>query len=186
MIRADKDSLSRIDRQTTGNRCDVTPLFADGEAFAALVDHLLDQMNGVAFDRVAAIDALGFILGTAIAVRAGKGVIAIRKGGKLPVVCERREFLDYTKQIKSLELRSDMVRPGERVLIVDEWIETGAQVQAAIALAEHCGAIVAGVVTINIDADAAEKLTANGYRVFAASGGRRLTDSRRNGDRPLI
>jgi adenine phosphoribosyltransferase len=167
----DDDFLSLIDRQTTGNRCDVTPLFADGEALAALVDHLLAQMSGVPFDRVAAIDALGFILGTAIAVRAGKGVIAIRKAGKLPVACERREFVDYTKQTKSLELRPDILRRGERLLIVDEWIETGAQIKAAIELIEPLGAIVAGVVTINIDADAEENLKAKGYRVVAASRG---------------
>jgi len=163
------DFLNRIDRQTTGNRCDVTPLFADAQAFAALVDDLVARVKGADFDRVAAIDALGFILGTAIAVRSDKGVIAVRKGGKLPIECARQEFVDYTKQHKSLELRPDMVRPGERVLLVDEWIETGAQVNAAIALIERLGGFIAGVATITIDAEVATGLAARGYRVFAAA-----------------
>jgi len=164
-----KDFLAAIDRQTTGNRCDVTPLFAEADAFSTLVDHLIAQTSALKFDRIAAIDALGFILGAAIATRLGKGLIALRKGEKLPLAAMREEFVDYTGQSKSLEMRPDILRPDERMLLVDEWIETGAQARAAIKLIERAGGAVAGIATINADSTAASDLIGRGYPVFAAT-----------------
>lgn len=143
--------LSRIDTDTIGNRYDVTPLFADHEAFTALVEDLVRPFRDKSIDFVAGIDALGFILGTAISLRLGVGFIPIRKGGKLPVEVDRIEFTDYSGQQKALEVRRDALQPGQRILIVDEWIETGAQVKASIELIERQGAIVVGIATINID-----------------------------------
>lgn len=102
-------------------------------------------------DLVAGIDALGFILGTAIAIRLGRGFIPIRKGGKLPVQADMLNFVDYTGQSKSLELRAGAVQPGAKILLVDEWIETGAQVKAAAQLIEQQGGKVAGIASISID-----------------------------------
>jgi adenine phosphoribosyltransferase len=158
-----------IDRDTSGSRCDVTPLFADPQAFSRLLDDLTRQLAGTEFDQVAAVDALGFILGTALALRTGKGLFAVRKGGKLPVRADAAEFVDYTGRSKSLELRRDAVVPGTRVLLVDDWVETGAQVRAAISLIERRGGAVAGVASINIDAEAGAALTRAGYRCFAVS-----------------
>jgi adenine phosphoribosyltransferase len=77
--------LALIDTHTCGQRSDVTPLFADARAFAALVDDLLALSGGsAAFDVVAGIDALGFILGAALALRARVGFVPIRKGGNRP------------------------------------------------------------------------------------------------------
>src|SRR5204863_414319 len=101
------DYLRLIDRDTTGNRCDVTPLFADPEAFSRLLNDLIQICAGIEFEQVVAIDALGFILGTGIAVRTQKGLIVLRKAGKLPVQTDVEEFVDYTGQEKSLEMRSD-------------------------------------------------------------------------------
>jgi adenine phosphoribosyltransferase len=143
--------LKLIDHQTQGPRCDVTPLFADYQAFAALVEDLMAQMGDIVFDIVAGIDALGFILGTALAVRSRAGFVPIRKGGKLPVAVDAAEFVDYSGRSKSLELRRDAITPDTRVLVVDEWIETGAQVSAAIHLLEARGAIIAGIASIRID-----------------------------------
>ena len=145
-----KPYLSLVDRNTQG-RCDVTPLFAYREAFSQLADDLARPFLGSDIDVVVAIDALGFILGTAIAERLGVGLVPARKGGKLPVETIRETFVDYTGEEKALELRTDAVKPGAAVLIVDEWIETGAQVSAAIALVERAGARVAGVAAISID-----------------------------------
>ncbi len=75
----------RIDTHTQGPRCDVTALFADYEAFAALVEDLVIPFAHVELDYVAGIDALGFILGAAIALQLPRGFLPIRKGGKLPV-----------------------------------------------------------------------------------------------------
>jgi len=145
-----KNYLSLIDTNTQG-RCDVTPLFADREAFSQLADDLARPFLGVDNDVVVAIDAMGFILGTAIAERLGVGLVPARKGGKLPVETIRKTFVDYTREEKALEIRPDALRPGTSVLIVDEWIETGAQVSAAIVLVERAGARVAGIAAIRID-----------------------------------
>ena len=141
--------LNLIDTRTRG-RYDVTPLFSDYQAFSKLIDDLARRFADVEIDRIAGIDALGFILGTALVFRLQKGFIPIRKGGKLPAQVERAEFVDYTKERKSLEIRSDAVTRGLKVLIVDEWIETGAQMKAAIELVER-PVVSSGVATINVD-----------------------------------
>jgi|SRR5262249_2608620 len=161
------DYLALIDTHTAGPRYDVTPLFADYAAFAELVDDLCGQLRDVEIDAVAGIDALGFILGTAIALTRKVGFIPVRKGGKLPVRADSAAFVDYTGQRKSLELRNRAVKPGMRVLVVDEWIETGAQVGAAIALIEGQGGVVAGVATINIDGNSRTKPLLEHYRCFS-------------------
>ena len=145
------DYLQLIDTNTHGPRYDVTPLFADYEAFTALIEDLSRPLDGIDFDVVAGIDALGFILGTAIALRFGKGFIPIRKGGKLPVEVDTCRFIDYTSHEKSLELRVDAIKRGTRVLLVDEWIETGAQVKAAVQLVEGQSGIVVGITAISMD-----------------------------------
>jgi adenine phosphoribosyltransferase len=148
---SDRPYLALIDRETSGNRCDVTPLFADYAAFSALVDDLAALVERLAFDVVAGIDALGFILGTALALRCHVGFVPIRKGGKLPVAVDSVACVDYTGQRKTLELRRDALKPGTRVLLVDEWIETGAQAQAAIRLIEGQGGVIAGIASLHID-----------------------------------
>jgi adenine phosphoribosyltransferase len=148
-----KDYLRLIDTHTQGKRCDVTPLFADPQAFAALVADLAAPFQSMPLDYVAGIEALGFILGTALSLRLGKGFIPIRKAGKLPVAAARVRFVDYSGQEKALELRHGLLPAGARVLLVDEWVETGAQVGAAIALIENQGAVVVGVAAINIDSN---------------------------------
>jgi adenine phosphoribosyltransferase len=146
-----KDYLRLVDIHTQGRRYDVTPLFADFTAFSELVADLAAPFDPAEIDLVIGIDALGFILGAAIALRLGKGFIPIRKGGKLPVQTDRQELIDYSGQPKTLELRAGALLPGTRILLVDEWIETGAQAKAAIELVEQQGGIVAGIAAINID-----------------------------------
>jgi len=158
-----KDYLKLIDTDTSGPRCDVTPLFAKPKAFSALIADLTQPFEALDFDYVAGIDALGFILGTAIAIQLKKGFIALRKGGKLPVPVQSREFTDYTGLQKTLELRTDILESGDRVLLVDEWIETGAQMTAAIALLESNGAEIIGLATINIDHNAVTQALIGNY-----------------------
>ena len=146
-----KNYIDLIDTSTIGPRYDVTPLFGDYQAFSALLDDLLELCRDIAYDTVAAIDALGFILGSAIAVRSEKPLVPIRKGGKLPVEVHKASFIDYTGNEKSLEIRVDALGPSNRVLIVDEWIETAAQVKTAIGLIEGLGAEVAAVLSIVMD-----------------------------------
>jgi adenine phosphoribosyltransferase len=144
------DYARLIDTRTRGPRYDVTPLFADYAAFSDLVEDLAQHFDGIEFDCVAGIDALGFVLGTALAWRFKKGLVTIRKGGKLPIETDQIEFVDYMGR-KSLELRPDLIQAGVRVLVVDEWIETGAQARAAIELLERRGGVIVGVAAICID-----------------------------------
>jgi len=146
-----KAYLRLIDTQTSGPRCDVTPLFADPAAFAQLIADLTAPFAATPLDYVAGIDALGFVLGGAMALRLGTGFIPIRKRDKLPVTTRATEFVDYSGQTKGLEIRRGLLQPGERVLLVDEWIETGAQAQAAIHLIEQEGGVIVGIATINMD-----------------------------------
>lgn len=162
-----KSYLHRIDRDTTGNRYDVTPLFAHYEDLSSLVRDLVALVDSVEIDLVAGIDALGFILGTAVAYQLKVGFLPIRKGGKLPVPVHRAAFRDYTDQDKQLEIRQDVLSPGARVLLVDEWIETGAQVSAAIHLIEGRGGMVVGIATINADDNECTASIRSRYPVYS-------------------
>ena len=162
-----KHYLRLIDRNTTGNRCDVTPLFSHHRDFNALVDDLVACFAGTDVHLVACIDALGFILGTAIAQKLDVGILPVRKGGKLPVVTESETFCDYTGHIKTLEIRQDILAPGAHVLIVDEWIETGAQVSATIDLIEGKQAVVVGIATICMDDNENTRSISSRYKVCA-------------------
>ena len=164
-----KNYLDLVDTSTLGRRYDVTPLFGNYQAFSALLDDLLELCREIEYDTVAAIDALGFILGTAIAVRSEKPLVPIRKGGKLPVEVHTASFIDYTGKEKSLEVRTDALDQSNRVLLVDEWIETAAQVKAAIGLIEGQGAEVAAVLSIAIDDSQTIRELRESYPILALS-----------------
>lgn len=144
--------LERMGTDTVG-RYDVTPLFEDRETFAELRADLTAGIGFEAITHVVGIDALGFVLGGAIATERDVGFVPVRKGGKLPYAEEdlrRREFTDYSDQSKTLELHPDRLGAGDRVLVVDEWVETGAQMRAATALVAEAGADVAAVASISV------------------------------------
>lgn len=164
-----KKYLDLIDTATTGGRYDVTPLFGDYHAFSQLLDDLIGLCRGIEYDTVVGIDALGFILGSAIAVRAEKPFVPLRKGGKLPVEVYKASFVDYTGKEKSLEIRPDALTSRNQVLLVDEWVETAAQVKAAIGLIEGQGAEIAAVVSIVIDDSPTVKELRNKYPLLAIS-----------------
>ncbi len=162
--------LDRIDRDTPGQRDDVSPLFADGTAFTALIDDLGQRCDHLGYDAIAGIDALGFVLGAALARRACRGLIVVRKAGSLPVAALRESFVDYTGTQKALELRADLVPVGARVLIVDEWVETGAQANAAARLVERAGGCVVGIATIQADASPGARALGAQYPLVALTG----------------
>jgi adenine phosphoribosyltransferase len=118
-----------INKRTIG-RYDVTPLFKDPKVFANLISDLIKLFKKDSFDVIVGIDALGFIIGGAMAHKLKKGLVLVRKGGKLPAIggtIIRTSFRDYTKTKKTLEMNLGSIKKNERVLIVDEWIETGSQ-----------------------------------------------------------
>ncbi len=150
-------------------RSDVTPLFEDPKVFSNLVSDLVKPLRGLKIDKVVAIDALGFVLGTAMAQKLGKGMVLARKGGKLPYEKSqiiRQAFTDYTKKRKALEMKKSSIKKGDKVIIVDEWIETGAQVRAVIKIVEKLGGRVVGISTICCD-DKAKDVILKRYTIRA-------------------
>ncbi|KAF7644706.1 hypothetical protein LDENG_00217340, partial [Lucifuga dentata] len=86
-----------------------------------------------------------------VATTLGKGFLSIRKAGHLCVATETQNYSDYTGREKMMEVRLDVLKPGLRVLLVDQWIETGGTMKAAIKLVEKLGAAVVGVAAVAIE-----------------------------------
>ena len=120
---------------------DVTTLFGDPGAFRATIDALVYPFAGHKIDCVAGIEARGFILGGAIAHQLSIGFVPIRKKGKLPFKTVSQSYeLEYGTD--EVEMHIDAVKPGQRVLIVDDLIATGGTAEAAIKLIRAGGADV--------------------------------------------
>ena len=125
---------------------DLTPLFADRRGLAAVTDALADVASGA--DLIAGIDARGFLIGGALATRLGTGVLAIRKGGKLPPPVRTEQYqLEYGAA--SLEIPADGIElAGRSVVIVDDVLATGGTAAATTELVRRCGATVEAVVVL--------------------------------------
>ena len=122
---------------------DITPVLADRRAFTRLIDDLAGPFAGEV-DKVAGIEARGFILATPVAEELGTGFIPIRKPGKLPWKVVREEYeLEYGSD--ALEIHEDAVSPGDRVLVVDDVLATGGTAAAAVRLLRRLGAEVIGL-----------------------------------------
>jgi len=122
---------------------DVTTLFLDARGFRMAVDQLLSPFVGMRIDKVAGLEARGFILGGAVAHQLAVGFIPIRKKGKLPgKTVEQSYKLEYGEAI--VEVHDDCLQPGETVLLVDDLLATGGTAQAGITLIERLGAEVVG------------------------------------------
>lgn len=122
---------------------DITPVLADSDAFDDLVTAMAAPYAGNGITKVAGIEARGFTLATPVADRIDAGFIPLRKPGKLPYETVREEYeLEYG--IDALEVHTDAVFEGEKVLLVDDVIATGGTAAAAIRLLRHLGADVVG------------------------------------------
>ena len=139
---------------------DPSPIYSNEKAFSDLLDDLCEPIAYEDIDLVAGLDAMGFILGAAIATRINRGFLPIRKSGKLCVATEEADYQNYSGRSQKMEVRTPTFNPGTRVLIVDQWVETGGTMKGAITLIERQGGIVAGMAAIVIEEN---KLT-NSYR----------------------
>jgi adenine phosphoribosyltransferase len=147
---------------------DVTTLFADPRGFRMAIDLLLHPYAGMRIDKVAGIEARGFILGGAIAHQLSVGFIPIRKKGKLPWKTLDQEYtLEYGQAI--MEIHEDAIQNGENVLIVDDLLATGGTAEAAVKLIRRMNGIVVGCsVVIELpDLGGRERLKAVGTDVHA-------------------
>ena len=120
---------------------DITTLLGDARAFRRAVDELVQPWAGMKIDKVAGIEARGFILGGAVAHQVSAGFIPIRKKGKLPY---KRVTIGYSLEygIDEMEMHEDAVQKGERVILVDDLIATGGTAEAAVKLLRKLGANV--------------------------------------------
>lgn len=133
-----------------GGHSDVWRTFSDERFFPRLVAALADPYRAEAVTKVAGIEARGFILAAAVAVELSAGFVAIRKdtglfpGKKITRVSEP----DYRGNTSTVDLQVRSLRPADRVLLVDDWLETGSQALAAKALIEQAGAVLVGASVI--------------------------------------
>lgn len=129
---------------------DITTLLGDAEAFRCTVDEMVRPWAGKKIDKVAGIEARGFILGGAIAHQLSAGFVPIRKKGKLPHTTVRIAYsLEYG--IDEMEMHADAVKPGEKVILVDDLVATGGTAEAAVKLLKKIGAdVVAACFVIDL------------------------------------
>ena len=130
---------------------DVTPLFADAQAFEYVIDAIADHFATNGITAVVGIEARGFILGGALAQKMSVGFVPVRKLGKLPRDTYRSEYeLEYGSD--TIEIHTDSLSSSDHVLIVDDVLATGGTVAAAIDVIEQTGATVEGfAVLLNLD-----------------------------------
>ncbi|MCP4612305.1 MAG: adenine phosphoribosyltransferase [Planctomycetes bacterium] len=123
---------------------DITPLLADPAALKTATEVLCTNFRGIGIEYVAAVEARGFIFGTAVAEKLGAGFIPIRKKGKLPSKTESITY-DLEYGTDTLEVHLDAVTNGAKVLMVDDLLATGGTMTAACKLIESIGGQIAGI-----------------------------------------
>ncbi len=123
---------------------DITPLLQDGPSFRAAMDRLAAHYAGAGIESVVGVESRGFILGAPLAYLLHCGFVPVRKFGKLPAETISVEYaLEYGTNV--VEVHKDAIKPGQRVLIVDDLLATGGTVDASIELVEKLGGHIAGI-----------------------------------------
>lgn len=139
---------------------DPTSIYINGEAFHDLLDDLVADLQGLKVDVVGGLDAMGFVLGSALATRLGVGFLPIRKAGKLCVETDKVSFSNYSGRTQDMEMRLPAFAKGTKVLLADQWVETGGTMDGAIRLIERQGGTVVGLAAVAIE----ENDVTRGYR----------------------
>jgi adenine phosphoribosyltransferase len=124
---------------------DITPVLADSKLFPRIPKWMADQFRGEGVDRIVGIESRGFILGAAMVEELNAGFVPARKAGKLPYETITVEYdLEYGSA--KLQMHTDAIQPGQRVLIVDDLLATGGTASATVQLVRQLGGIVVGCV----------------------------------------
>lgn len=122
---------------------DITPLMADGDAYRAAVDDIVEFAKEKEVDVIVGPEARGFIIGCPVSYALGRGFVPVRKKGKLPrEVIEVNYGLEYGENV--LTIHKDAIKPGQRVLITDDLLATGGTIEATIKLVEELGGVIVG------------------------------------------
>ncbi len=148
---------------------DITPLLQDPRVFRVLIDAFVHRYMHPALrpDVVAGLDARGFILGSVVAYELGLGFVPIRKKGKLPFTTVEETYeLEYGSA--TVELHTDAVQPGQRVLLIDDLIATGGTMMAGKKLLEKLGAtVIEGAAIVDLpELGGSERIRATGLKLF--------------------
>ena len=143
---------------------DITSLLADGPAFHEAIDRMAAKVADLDFDVIIGSEARGFIFGTPLAYLLKKPFVLVRKKGKLPRQTVSVEY-DLEYGTATLEMHKDAIRPGQRILIVDDLIATGGTIEAMIRMTEGLGGVVAGVNVLMELKDLGGRQAIDGYRV---------------------
>ena len=126
---------------------DITTVFQDAEGMQLAIDQMQDQVKDLDFDVIVGAESRGFIYGAAMAYNLHKPLVLVRKKGKLPWKTESVDYdLEYGKA--TLEMHIDAIKPGQKVLIVDDLLATGGTLKASADLVEKLGGIVAGILVM--------------------------------------
>jgi adenine phosphoribosyltransferase len=145
---------------------DITTLLGDARAFRRSIDELVHPYAGTKIDKIAGVEARGFILGGAMSHQLSAGFVPIRKKGKLPHETVRVAYsLEYG--VDEMEMHKDAVKPGERVILVDDLIATGGTAEGAVKLLQQMGAeVVAACFIVDLpDLGGRKKIEALGVPV---------------------
>lgn len=147
---------------------DITTLLQDPKGLRMVVDGLAEHCENQRIDKIAGIEARGFIIGAALAYKLGVGFVPVRKAGKLPAeIISQAYTLEYGAD--QLEVHVDAINEGEQVLLVDDLIATGGTAEAAVALIQRLGGVVAGCgFVIDLpDIGGLQRLQKAGLKTFA-------------------
>ena len=124
---------------------DVTSILQDPDGLALAIDSMKKKLEGIDFDVIVGTESRGFIFGVPIAYSLHKGFVPVRKKGKLPLEVVSREYdLEYGSSV--VEMHKDSIKPGQKVVIVDDLIATGGTIEASIQIIEELGGEVVKVV----------------------------------------
>jgi len=146
---------------------DITSILQDAEGLHMAIDQLQEALKGVEFDVIAGTESRGFIFGMPLAYNLGKPFVPVRKKGKLP-----RETIEETYDLEygtaTIEIHKDAVKPGQKVVLVDDLIATGGTIKAAAKLIERLGGEVVKMVFVMELAGLEGRKLLEGYDVFSA------------------
>ncbi len=146
---------------------DVTSVLQDAEGLRLAIDTMQEKVRDLEYDVVAGPESRGFIFGTPIAYNNKKPFVLIRKAGKLPRETVSVSYeLEYGSAV--IEMHKDSIRPGQRVLIVDDLIATGGTTEAMVKLIESLGGVVVGIVVLMELAGLKGREKLSGYRLESA------------------